>query len=310
MHWLDFIKRDPVPWLLDPANPSARYLTLRDIFKKSPVALHAEQQRIVQWPPIQEILQHWNRYHFWGRAYDPYYGSQVGNFGTLYLLAQLGMPRRPELASVCENLIETGRAEDERFTPGKTRASPWLCYTGMALRSLWHFGYGDDLRVRAARAALLQVILLRPELLDCPMVNGSCRSGLVKALDALLCLPLAQRTSADEEAIATLCEQLLNAPYDWAKQDAAWLRPTFPRYYDADLLELCHILAQTSYRTHPRFAGLVEHLLALQTDQGRWCKTKTTPALFVERILQPSRWLTFEAVHTLILCYGDTMYAD
>jgi len=271
--------------------------------------LQPEQQRIVQWQPVQDILQHWGRFNFLGRVYDPFFGGPVGNFGTLYLLAQLGVPRMPELEQVCENLLETGRNENGYFSPGKLRDSPWLCYTGMALKLLAHFGYDNDLQVRATHAALLHAVLLRPEVLNCPMVGGPCPSGLVKVLDALLCLPPQERTSDDEEAIAVLCEQLLNTPYDWIKKDADWLRPAFPRYYDADLLELCRVLGQTSYRTHPRFAGLVARMVGLQTEQGRWLKARATPALAVERILQPSRWLTFEAVYTLILRYGDTTYA-
>ncbi len=309
MPWLNLLKRDSVPWLLDPENPSARFLTLRDIFKKPVATLAVEQQAIGTWAPVQEIVQHWNRYNFWGRNYAPYYGGPVGNFGTLYLFAQLGTPLFPELEPVCENLLDVGRFEDGRFIPEMHRAAPWLCYTGMALRLLYHFGYGADSRVISAHAALVYAILFRPELLGCPMLGGPCRSGLVKALDALLHVPPAQRTADNDAAIEALSEQLLAHAYDWGGQDADWLALSFPRYYDADVLELCHVLAQTPYRTQGRFEELVQRMLALQNAQGRWRKSRATPAFSVERIQHPSRWLTYEAVHTLTLTYGDTVYA-
>jgi len=141
------------------------------------------------------------------------------------------------------------------------------------------------------------------------MLGGLCRSGLVKALDALIHVPPLQRTGDNAAAIETLGEMLVMHAYDWGAQDADWLAATFPRYYDADILELCHVLAQTDYRTQPRFEELVQRMLTLQNEQGRWRKLRATPVFPIERIQHPSRWLTYEAVHTLTLTYGDTIYA-
>jgi len=309
MRWLDLLKRDPVPWLLDPENPSARLLTLRHLFKKSEADLSVEYARLLAWTPITTLREHWNRGHFWGREADPYFGGALGNFGTLYLLTQLGVPIFPEVAPVCENLLDRGRSDNGRFVPTGITGSPWLCYTDMALQVMQHFGYGNDLRARSARLALLQAILLRSEMLVCPIANGDCTHGLVKALAGLLSIPSEQREADESRAIAVLGELLINYPYDFGKQDSEWLQPTFPRYYRSDLIELCHVLVQTPYRASPRFQELLRRMVELQTAEGRWNKSRATPALTVERIHSPSRWLTFEAVHTLTLAYGDDIYA-
>ncbi len=309
MQWLDMVAQDPVPWLLDPANPSVRLLTLRHIFEKSEEALAAEKPRLLAWEPIQSLKHHWNAVNFWGRAYDPYYGGPMGNFGTLYTLTQWSAPRFPEVEPACENLLSRGRSSDGRFSPGESLSAPWLCYTGIALQVMAHFGLGNDLRVRSAQALLLQAILLRPELLNCPIAGGGCRAGLVKALGALVGIHATERSSDENEAIDVLCERLLNAPYDFEGQDAEWLALGMPRYYDADLLELCHVIAQTPYRTHHRFRDLLGRLADLQTSMGRWRKRRATPAFSDERLSQPSRWLTFEAIHTLMLVYGGNTYA-
>jgi len=308
MPWLDFVQRDAVPWLLDPANPSARLLTLRYIFNKPEATLAEERQRLLQSPLVQKLLEHWNSVNFWGRADNPYYGGPLSNFGSLYLFAQLGVPRFRELEPVCESLLNMGRRSDGRFSPGEATTAPWLCYTGMALDLLEHFGYADDLRARSAWAALLQTVLLRPELLVCPVNGDFCRSGLIKALAALAHLPQERRSAETAESINILSERLLNYPYDFAKTDADWRNTSFPRYYDSDLLELCHVVAQTPYRTDRRFHDLLRQIVNAQTPEGRWCKLRPTPALPEERILQPSRWLTFEAIHTLTLTYGDPVY--
>ncbi len=307
--WLDSLKRDPVPWLLDPANPSARLLTLRHLFKRPEADLHEENARLLAWSPIVMLREHWNRVNFWGREHDPYFGGALGNFGTLYLFTQMGMPRLPEVEPACENLLDQGRDEDGRFAAGSSSNASWLCYTGMALQIMWHFDYGNDLRTRSALAALLHTILLRPELLDCPIASGACAHGLVKALAALVSMPAEQRDADEEAAITVLGESLINHPFDFSGRDADWLQPTFPRYYRSDIVELCRVMAQTAFRTHPRFQGWLYLLLALQTDESRWNKARPTPALSEERLHHPSRWLTFEAVHALTLTYGDTVYA-
>ena len=281
--------------------------------------MQEETARLLAWSPIVMLREHWDRVNFWGREHDPYFGGALGNFGTLYLFTQLGMehacrPHFPEVEPACENLLDRGRGEDGRFAAGGTAAiggerAPWLCYTGMALQIMWNFGYGNDLRVRSALAALLHTVLLRPELMACPIASGACAHGLVKALAALVSIPAAQRGADEEAAIALLGESLINYPFDFSGRDAEWLQPTFPRYYRSDILELCRVVAQTTFRTHPRFQGWLHLLLSLKTDEGRWNKVRPSPALSEERLFHPSRWLTFEAVHALTLTYGDTVYA-
>jgi len=309
MQWLDVVAQDPVPWLLDPENPSVRLLTLRHIFGKPEEALAAERARLLEWKPIQSLRYHWNAVNFWGRAHDPYYGGAMGNFGTLYTLTQWGVPKFPEVEPACENLLTRGRSSDGRFSPGESLAAPWLCYTGIALQIMSHFDLSNDLRVRSAKASLIQAILLRPELLDCPVAGGPCRAGLVKALGALVNIPPSERSSEEDEAIDVLCERLLNAPYDFEGQNAELLMLGTPRYYDADLSELCHVIAQTPYRSHHRFHDLLGRLIDLQTPMGRWRKRRSTPAYSDERLSHPSRWVTFEATHTLMLVYGGNTYA-
>ena len=49
MSWTDVVKRDAVPWLLDPTNPSARILTLREIFDQPEERLTDEYVRLLEW---------------------------------------------------------------------------------------------------------------------------------------------------------------------------------------------------------------------------------------------------------------------
>lgn len=341
MHWMKLVARDPVPWLLDPGNPSVRYQTLRHIYRQPEQELLAEQQRILTWKPVEMLRRHWDAYHFWGRIDNPYFGGFLGNFGTLYLLAQMGAPRFPEVGPTCENLLARGRRQDQLFAPEGAASAPWLSYTGMALQTLTHFGYGRDPEVSVAWRVAAEMIRDDPVHLNCAAglsgVDGvavderSCRAGAVKLLGALI--HCSSPTGAEgevpvegrQEIERLLCDYLLAPAYGqrqgaetpWRQagpdlldgEDAEWMLPRFPRYYDTDVIELCHMLAHTARRDDPVTRHILNRVLSLQDQSGRWSKMKTTPILSEERLGEPSRWLTFEAVHALILIYGDEMYA-
>ncbi len=309
MQWLDLVARDPVPWLLDPGNPSARFQTLKHIFRKPREVLDTEQQHILTWQPVEMLRRHWGNHNFWGRAGNPYYGGPLGNFGTLYLLTQLGAPTSHEVEPTCEDLLSKGRRPDGLFAPEGVSSAPWLCYTGIALQILEHFGYGDDPRVLTAWATVLKTLQQAPEDLNCDIDNRDCRAGAVKLLRACIHREQGLGVPTDEEIIERLCTHLLHHRYDWRRDDADWLRMRFPRFYDADLVECLHVLAHTRYRDHPTAQDMAKQMLTLQDASGRWSKLKATPITVEERLHQPSRWLTFEAIHTLMLLYGDTMYA-
>jgi hypothetical protein len=306
---MDVVARDPVPWLLDPNNPSARILTLQEIFTRPETSLSQEYARLLAWEPIRILRRHWESRNFWGRAVNPYFGGPVGNFGTLYLFAQLGLPRIPEVEATCENLLDRGRREDGRFAPEGTAAAPWLAYSGMALYTMIHFGYGDDPRTQSAWAYAIQRVHADPERLDCPTKDVACRAGAIKLLKAVLSRDSGALSTADESAIEFLCEYLVNHVWDWRGPDRDWMQLRFPRFYDTDLVEFCHVLSETGFRTHSRCREAVQQMLTLQDAAGRWPKMKATPAFSEERVTQPSRWLTLEAVHSLMQIYGDDVYA-
>jgi hypothetical protein len=309
MHWLDVVNRDPVPWLLDPSNPSARYLTLKLIFEAPAAKLAAEQTRILDWQPVQALIDHWDRTNYWGRLANPYYGGPMGNFGTLYLLCQLGVPRFPKVEPVCENLLQRGRSPEGYFMSETSRLAPWLCYTGMALETLIHFGYGEDARTRSSWQTLIRTILDTPDAMICPLADNLCQDGLVKVMRALLLRPEPERTTEDQAALRWVREQLTQHAALLHTRERTVKEIHFPRHDHTDIVELGHTLAQTRARTHPRVGELLEDVLTLQTQVGRWPKQAITPELNVEGIQQPSRWLTLEAVHTVMLIYGGNAYA-
>lgn len=311
MSWLDHVHRDPVPWLLDPENPSARLLTLRHIFGRPEGSLSPEHQAVLAWKPIKTLLNYADPISFWGRADNPFFGAAAGTFGTLHILAQMGVPPVAIILDACEHLINRGQTADGRFAPDATEPEVWLCYTGMALKLLTHFGFGNDPRVQSAREALTQAVLYQPQQLQCPIAGGECAAAFIKALQGLECTAEDKRTTENTEAMQRLTERLLRWPFEWETRYSDWLRLRFVRYYESDLLELAHVLAHTGAPRHPRTQEFATRLEALQDDEGRWLKTRLSAhEMRIERVFQPSRWLTFEAVHTLMLIHGGNAYAS
>ncbi len=305
MSWLEKMTRDPVPWLLDPINPSARWLTLRDIFQRPVAELGREREALLAWAPVQTLMAQADSHNFWSRATDPYFGGPLGTFGTLYALAQADVPSFPIAERASESLFSAGQSADGRFALSTPGPQIWLCYTGMALQILWHFGWGEDPRTDAARAILVQIINQLPARLTCPLVGDRCAPGEAKALAGLLSIPAERRKAADNDAIAKLAERLLTQ-FGKQEQDSQWQPSNFPRYYGSDIIELTYLLARAGWHTHPRFRELLQELLTLQTAQGRWCKDRGSGGyLDVEPVYQPSRWLTWQAVVTLIMVYGQ-----
>lgn len=302
MIWQDKLKGDPIPWLLEAANPSARYLTLHRLLdsgeRDSQVA--GARAAIPNWSPVHEILALMDPVDFWGRAERPFYGGAVGTHATLGLLAELGLARTPQFEAACENIFQHGQHKNGGFTYDGTPGRIFLCYTGKAISTLLHFGYRDDPRLERA----LEYLVARsaaPGGLTCPYADGGeeCQWGISKALGAFAALPAADRTLDRMHAVKTLANAVLDHEFDFKGRDSRWLNFGFPLNYQSDLVELCDVLARLDYGPDPRLGRLLELVLAAQTSDGRWLKQYGTRAFQVEEKGQPSKWVTIRALRAI-----------
>ena len=310
--WQSKLKADPLAWLLEQENPSARYLTLRYLLDSGERDSQVAEARaaISTWPPVRDILALMDPVDFWGRADRPFYGGAVGTHATLNLLAELGMPRTPQIEAACENLFEHGQHESGGFTYDGTPGHRFLCYTGKAISTLTHFGYRGDPRLERALEYLTKRSTT-PDGLTCPYADGEeCQWGIVKALAAFAVLPPASRTPDHVQAIETLANAVLDHQFDFEGRDARWLNFGFPLDYQSDLVELCDALARLDYGPDPRMNRLLELVLAAQPADGRWLKQYGTRAFQVEKKGQPSKWVTIRARRALKHARRSIMKAD
>ena len=72
MKWLDTLRGDSIPWLLEPENPSVRYWTLTDILDRpaDDPDVREVKAAIAQQPLVQELFarQHPDGHWAWSRT--------------------------------------------------------------------------------------------------------------------------------------------------------------------------------------------------------------------------------------------------
>lgn len=296
----EVLRGDPLPWLLEDENPSARYLTLRHLLEGEWESQISEARAsIMAWSPVSEIVALMNPQTFWGRRDRPFYAGAVGTHAMLKLLADLGAACTPQIQSACENLLEYGQHDCGGFTYDGTLGRTLLCYTGIAVRTLLHFGFDGDPRVSRAFDYLVKRSD-EPDGAKCPYADGpGCQWGTVKALTAFAEVPLTDRPPAHQCAVNRLTESLLEHDFDWDGRDARWLQFGFPLDYQSDLVELCDVLARLGFGVDPRMRQLLRIVTARQNGDGRWEKGYGTRALRLESRGQPSKWITISALRAL-----------
>ena len=322
---------DPLPWLLEVENPSVRYQTLvglLDLPSDDPQVL-AARQAILTFHPVRRILDAQWPEGYWmhrGLGYSPKHKATVWQ---IIFLAQLALPRCEPVERAIEYVLAHSRLSggtvpgtdvpEARFSAYKDAKGAILCLNGNLLRALSWFGYGDDPRVQATRAAMVAQIARDEFRCRCnartpsgrrPTRMGDglpCAWGAIKALAALLVVPAERRTSAEQSAIEMgirflLGHDLTRADYPTpGKVSPLWFKFGFPLGYTSDLLELLEVLTMAGAGAHPRVQPAVELVLAKRDDQGRWALEHTPNNMWVSfgPKGQPNKWVTLRALRVL-----------
>jgi hypothetical protein len=297
--WSTHLTADPIPWLLEPENPSVRYWTLVDLLDQPTDDPKAQDARvaIANEPLVEEIFasQHLNGH--WGDDETKPYTAQ-GGVGVLGVLHMLGVNPDERTAAGCDSLLRFCQNESGGLSLRKTqRSGIFPCTTGEHLPTLVYFGLGDDLRVRRAFAFAVED-MARPDALDCGRYqHQDCLWGAIAALKGLDVLPHDMRSPASEGVVRRLADALLEADYDFEGEHKRWLTFGVPRMWD--LLSALQALAAHGYAHDPRFTPLLERFLAHQDDAGRWPCGSVSRTWPLERRNLPSKWVTLDALRLL-----------
>lgn len=295
-HPNDLLNGDPLPWLLEPADPSVRYWTLRDILGRpaEDADVVAARAAIAEQPLVRELFARQQPAGHWGDdATKPY--TADGTLGALSLLHMLGVAPDERTAAGGDAFLRHCQHETGGFSMVATRRSGiFPCTTGEHLPFLAYFGLADDPRVRAAFAFLLDD-MATDDALDCGRYgHRPCLWAAIAALNGLAVLPDGLRSAAAAGVVARLADALLDAPYDFAGEHKRWLTFGVPRGWD--LLSALRALAANGYAAAPRFDVLWQLVLAQQDEQGRWLCGSVSRTWPIEKRNRPSKWVTLDAL--------------
>ena len=290
---------NPLPWLLDTEDPSVRYWTLVDILNRHEDEPEVQEVRaaITHQPLVKELfaLQHPKGY--WGDDETKPYTAQ-GAVAALTLLHMLGVPPDKRTAAGCDSFLKFCQHESGGFSmTKKLRSGIFPCTTGEHLPFLVYFGLGDDPRVRAAFAFLIED-MSTDDALDCGRYqHQDCLWSAIAALNGLAALPTDLQSAQSKRVVKRFANALLEAKYDFAGEHKRWLSFGVPRAWD--LLSALKALALHGYAHDVRFRPLLKLILDRQDDQGRWLCSSVSSTWPVEKRNQPSKWITLDVLRVL-----------
>jgi len=314
---------DALPWLLEPDNPSARYLALTGLLGRpaDDPEVMAAQAAIPGWGPARAILDAQWPEGYWmhpGVGYSPKHKATVWQ---VIFLAQLGTPHTEAIDRACAYVLDHARLPDGRFTADKTAKGAILCLSGNLLRAMLQLGSPDP-RIEQSLEVLATTAIRDGFRCRC---NASpraaqhrdglpCAWGAVKALGALAKVPAERRSPAMQAAIEAGVAFLLSGDPATGDYPAAtrpsdlWQKLSFPLGYTSDQLEALEVLgAATSVAGKPgvghqlRLEAVLQAVLSKQDEMGRWA-LEHTPANNWARfgtVGRPNKWVTLRALRAL-----------
>ena len=119
MSWLELLNDDPLPWLIEPNNPSVRHFALTDLLDRpadDPDVVTA-QAAINSNRPVKNILDAMYPQGYWvnpGPGYSPKYRATVW---SVIFLDQLGADGSdPRIRASCEYVLSHTQAPNGGFS--------------------------------------------------------------------------------------------------------------------------------------------------------------------------------------------------
>ena len=336
--WIDRLKADPIPWLLEESEPAVRHQTLRLLLDRpaNDPEVVAASEAAMRSDPIAAILAAQSPEGWWvrpGNGYQPKYTSTVWQ---VMFLDQMGADGHdPRVRAGCEYILGHSQAAGGGFSfRGQVIGSPEPsgvahCLNGNLLRALIGFGWLDDPRVQASldwqTASITGDGVIRfcqsatsgPGF-RCAMNYGDpCAWGAVKALLALARVPAHLRTPNVARAIEQGTDFLLSrdpaiADYPMgpnATPSGSWFKLGFPVGYITDVLQTLEALCEAGAAEDPRLDSAVQWVIDQQNAAGRWSNRHSyasQTAVKFEAARGSSKWVTLRACGVLKAMAGDT----
>lgn len=334
--WLDGLKGDPLPWLLEPdaQNPGVRYFALVELLDQPPedAEVSAARQAVMTGGPVPAILAAQDPQGFWVEPGPGYFGKYRSTVWSIIFLAQFGAHgSHTGVRAGCEYVLDHSRSNYGGFSIDARHTGMVHCLQGNLTTALIDLGWLGDARLETALDWLARSItgegIAPAQEKDRPVryyrsgnsapgfacsANNHfpCAWGAVKAMLALSRVPQTSRTPVMQAAILAGLEFLLGrdpavADYPTAfgtKPSRSWFQFGYPIAYVTDMLQNLEVLAALGQAGNPRLEPAINLLLSKQDQHGRWKMEYTYNGktwVDVEQKGQPSKWVTLRALRVL-----------
>lgn len=311
-------------WLLEPDQPSIRYLTLTQLLgrKASDADVREARARIPYTGWAAEILARRDPAGWWVREKSLYHPKYISTNWNLLALSDLGATRSiPAVRASCELWMRRSPLKGGGvggFSTGKGHH----CYTGNMARALIRLGYGDDPRVRKALDWLVRTAHPKGgwtcwSFTDGPAPGRNLDSW--EGLSAFAVYPRSKWTPKTKDCVERGAEFFLDRElHRQGERYAPWYRFHWPVHYYYDLLVGLDILTALGYGDDPRLHFSLTHLRKRRQSDGRWNLDavhpdvgptmerwyvrhpgdRPTPLAF-EKVGRPSKMITLRALTVL-----------
>lgn len=336
--WRDYVRADPLPWLLDDETPAVRAAALQRLCDApaDAVDVRAARKAAMLADPIKTILDRQDPAGWWvkpGPGYSTKYRSTVW---SIIFLDQLGADaQHPQVVKGVDYLLSmtatsaggfgcSGSMEERPPPPSRVIH----CLNGNLLRAFIGFGRVEDARVRAAIEWAARAITGQhvdrwyasstpgPGFACAANDKQPCAWGAVKQMLGLARVPDDRRSPLVRRAVAEGVEFLLSVdpatamyPMGWGntKPNSSWFKLGFPAGYVTDVLQVLEALGELGYGNDQRLANALDWVAAQQTPTGRWLNRYAYNGRTwsdIERQGQPSKWVTLRSCAVLRAAYG------
>jgi hypothetical protein len=290
-----------IAWLLDPSEPSMRFLASRDLIRprQGRSSLGDLQAEIPERGWAASLLSRQHERTWWETRSTCYWPKVNGTYWALAVLADLGLTREDErISNAVEHMLRIHLAPDGGFSPFGPPKPSHFCSTGIMVRTLLQLGYIDDHRTREGIGYLLDAQLADR--------GWACRPPWVSTLDAweamaaFAAIPPNRRTSEVHASIERSAEFYLRRRL--LREGSAyprWSQLHYPWHYWYDVLVGLDFLTALGRRSDPRMDGALRILRSKRAADGRWRLEGTNGNLRVEPQGKPSKMITFLCLRIL-----------
>ncbi len=264
-----------VDWLLEPDQPSVRYLTLTQLLgkKETDSDVKAAKARIPKVGWVADTLARRDPGGWWVRDGHPKMPEYTSTNYTLVALSDLGATRDiPEVGASCEYWMKKAPLNGGGVG-GMSNGHGHACYTGNMTRALIKFGY-DDRKVRKALEWL--VLTAHPKggwtcwnYKDAPAQGRTLDSW--EPLSAFAAYPKSRWTNSMKACVERGAEFYLEK--ELHKQGARyepWYRFHWPVHYRYDVMVGLDVLTALGYGDDTRLGYALELLKGKRRKDGRW----------------------------------------